>query len=269
MGDELKGPDGKALPGAKDIPPKKDRKLNKPGGATVAGAGEAVEADMKSHGSDKEREIEVPFPPPPDRKVTAKWTRLGETFWKFTIGAMTVTVERTDEGTRQYAVEPPPKPRRALAQAIFSASGSCKDVVWVQYKEVKDTLYDGNTEVPQSKPQPPAGLDGGVPYPFQEQDASGGATMSDQPALPPGYPASATDGEVASSEVKKIGEREAPGKKVTKVVRAVTLWSYAICVDPYQVIGHYKWGYTVTLDPGNTAEPIKVDRTTPNWTKGK
>lgn len=266
MGKEVKGPDGKPVP--KDFPPKGERKLKKPGGAVIAGGSEAVEADIKAHPDKKEGTVEIELPPGSGNKHAASWKVLDGGKWTWTIGPMTVTVERTSESSTQYIVEPPPPVRRAFMNVCFSASGACKDIVWVQYKEVSDRLFEGSNEVKPTNPLPGAGIDGQVPYEFQEQNSSGGATMSDQPALPPGHKPSETDGDVASAEVKKIGDKEAPGKTITKVERTETFWSYEICVDPYDVIGHYKWSFKVTLDPSNTAEPIKVsDKSGPTWTK--
>jgi len=307
--DDLKGPDGRPFPGTtrgKTIPTKERRLLREPGAALLIKTADAVEEDVKAHPDNGEGEVELRWPPgipkktklqwkqvgekrweaivpgggklsvdwPPgtSEKKKFRWKRLGEERWEIVFpGGTKMTVERTAEGTSQYVV--PPLPVRqgtkyVYMQAVFKAVvAGCSDAVWVQYEQNNDSLYDRANKVPQSNPQSEVKIDGRVPYEVQLQDPPGTVMMSDQPGLH--NPSAASDADVAKKWVENVGNTEAPNKKIAKVERVESFWTYLICTEPYKIIGHYSWGFAVTLEPDN-AQPIKVtDRYWPLWIAGK
>jgi len=273
--DDLKGPDGKPLPGSTrgpTIPLKERRQLRDPGGESLIKTADAVQENMKAHPDNKEGEVELRWPPgiPENRKLQWKqveekrweaivpgggklaidwppgtsdkkkfpWRRLGDKRWEIVFpGGTKMTVERTDEGTTQYIV--PPLPVRQLTkyvymQVLFKAVvAACSDAVWVQYLQNNDTLYDKANVVAQANPQSPAQIDGTVPYQVQRQDPAGTVTMSDQPGLR--NPIAASDADVARKWVENVGNTEAPNKKIIKVARVESFWTYLICTKPYKI----------------------------------
>src|SRR6266566_2525145 len=273
--DDLKGPDGRPFPGTtrgKTIPTKERRLLREPGAALLIKTADAVEEDVKAHPDNGEGEVELRWPPGIPKKTKLRWKRLGEERWEIVFpGGTKMTVERTVEGTSQNVV--PPLPVRqgtkyVYMQAVFKAVvAGCSDAVWVQYEQNNDSLYDHANKVPQSNPQSEVKIDGRVPYEVQLQDPPGTVMMSDQPGLH--NPSAASDADVAKKWVENVGNTEAPNKKIAKVERVESFWTYLICTEPYKIIGHYSWGFAVALEPDN-AQPIKVtDRYWPLWIAGK
>jgi hypothetical protein len=60
------------------------------------------------------------------------------------------------------------------------------------------------------------------------------------------------------------------GASITKAIETWSFSTYLICLKPeFQVVGHYEWGFTLTVDPRNAPYLSQSAAHDPSWTAGK
>jgi hypothetical protein len=273
--DVPKGPDNQPLPGTQGglaIP--KERSLKQPELAPFKGLFDAAEKDKKEHQNAKSGSIEGTLPG--GRKVPVKWERVDEQHCKCSViltETVTLVFEFAHDAqgvTHLKAALPdlPTQERHVGPNYIFVGTApDCTDLIWVQYIERKDTLFDTNGVALGTNKLGP-GIDGGVPYPVQS--SVNGSTMAQDS---PGSfgPAGVNDQQFANGEIQSLRKQlNLPNDKAgTKAKREFKFWTYLICSAPsYKVIGHFEWSFTINIDVQKAPFMGMSDVKEPTWTAG-
>lgn len=281
-----KGPDGKPLPGTPGgtVIPDPPYNLTEPPMIVYVQIEDGVLDDMKKHPEDTEGEVEMvitvktvnPDPPPPTLdvrvRIKVKWKRNKDGSFQFTTAdGVTVAVKPTADGkaeTKTYIIPPPPIGIHYGEKYFFVGKTSCTEAIWVQYVRREFEFKDNSGGKIPSKPIGPK-IDKQVPYAVQAQPAPGVPAMEDGP----GY--SVPLGEKPRDSAPKILDKmkkaaNVNNSKITKATEVWSFWTYLICLKPtYKVVGHFEWGFTITVDVNNPPYIALSNQRTPVWTSGR
>ncbi|MBI3702719.1 MAG: hypothetical protein HY244_02425 [Rhizobiales bacterium] len=276
----IKGPDNQplpGLPGGLDIP--KDPFLDTPGLSPFPGLCQRAKGDMDAHGGQASGTVTIP-PLADGTKITIEWKRIDELHWTCTVKidrqgkpSESLVFEPTSDATgisHLKATVPPQKgARRSYGPTyLFLASApGCTKPIAVNYIQRTDSLLDSSDKVIQTSKLGP-GIDGGVPYPAQG-DAGGSHIMQDTPGI--SGPEGASDQQLALGDIAELKKNlNVPfAKDGIKAKREFKFWTYVICPEPYKVLGHWEWAFTIAVN--STAPPhLKqaIDQE-PTWTADK
>jgi hypothetical protein len=177
--------------------------------------------------------------------------------------------QQSARGIYWMAARPKPDPKRVRGtDVVFVAETDCLDAAWYQYLQQKALFqnaanppatlgqgyigHDGKHEVARSAAPE---LDEGAPYPHQRAGGSSPA-MESSPGIPVRGPtADPQDAIDLFNIVLAKGKPKFAGAQRMKM--EYRFWTYLICREPYQVVGHYEWGADVSANSIRDETPFQ------------
>ena len=256
------GPDKKPIPDADDIVAKGKKIIDIPHTNLVVILN-AVEQDKKK-AEDEAKEKGKSAPKKGKTTVKFKSGESTKVNWKKVKDGCKITyIPPNAERTTHVTVTETPDGSKSIS--IFEEMGfvhygergifmgkypGCKNLLWLQYEQ-RNFVFKNKDGKEIEKKQIGPGIDEQIPYKYQTQfDNGSGSMMQDDAGLKLNKQSTKSQKQLAKDALELLkNDANVNNDKIISADVTWKLWTYLICTDPYKVIGHYEWGFSVNVTP--------------------